>query len=132
MSHEGGKIKKENMLKWGKPKMYMGTEAAYLAGCIDCDGSISIVKGNRPKVNIVSVHRGYLERIQEIAGCGNIYLFKKERKNGKYVSKDMYEFHIGAAKFLKAFLEQIEPYLILKKEKARKTLRFLDGVNAYG
>lgn len=115
-------------------KTYTPAEAAFMAGCIDCDGSISVEvgKGKVTKINITSIDKWFLEEIKRMANCGHIYIVHKERISLGYKSKIGYEWHLSAKRYLYPFLTQILPYLILKKEKAKQAILCLEKRNQYG
>lgn len=116
-----------------KQKDLTSTEAAYLAGCIDCDGSISIEVGKQKstKMNIVSVNKSYLELIKDIASCGHIYRTSKLRSIGKYIAKEAFEWHVSSKKYLLPLLESIYPYMLLKKDKVLSAIKILKAKRNY-
>lgn len=114
-------------------------ELAYTAGLIDGEGHIIIYKDNRqnnPK------YRTKNPTYILIVGCCNTdsraidFLFDRwgacrqtrgrQRENWKRV----YEWTIQSNKALE-FLKEIEPYLIIKKEKAQLAIEFQTGMEWY-
>ena len=120
-------------MDWFPIKKLTDIEVAYLAGCIDCDGSISVKVGKirRSKINICSSHKEYLEKIKEIAGCGHIYRTRKAHKIHGYFHNEGYEWHLSAKKYLLPLVKRLYPYLILKKDKCSKIIKVLNKVKMY-
>ena len=108
-------------------------EKAYLAGLVDGDGTISACKyksekaktgyGLGKEVAIISTHRHFIERLQEMIG-GDIHTFiyhdSREKKEGYKLG-----FRNQASSL--AFLSIISPYLILKKERVYKMIELLES-----
>ena len=102
------------------------TEAAYLAGFIDADGNIGIVRRTtshdgrkylyiRPVVQIGQSKRGILDWISDLVG-GTV---------GVHCQHGFYNlrFHAGTIRWL---LPQLLPYLKVKKRQAEIVLEFTD------
>lgn len=108
-------------------------ERAWLAGVIDGEGSIYIskVKAIRSKRGFVympylSVSNSNLEfvsRVREVIGKG--YVGTKQEK--RFDWKDGSEYK-GSGSVLRGILPQVLPYLVIKKEVAKKMLEFLEFV----
>lgn len=98
-------------------------EKAYIAGIIDGEGSIMLIKFHNnqfpsPCVSISSTTIELLEWIKNITGVGNIirkknYNIEKNKNSFTYTVK--YNDALG-------LLKEIEPYLILKSKKKRAQL----------
>lgn len=96
------------------------TNAAYIAGFLDGDGSINVrLKPNKayrfgfqiaPNIVFYQSEKGInvLQRLMKMIGGGKIRL----RNDG------IAEYTIGDAATMKALINRIKPYLILKKEQA--------------
>lgn len=106
----------------------------YLAGCIDCDGSISIVNMKRSargvarryelRLKITNTNREFLERIRENYGG---YIKHSRHKNEKW--KDLYDWEVQGAHAEKIILI-VYQYLIIKKSRADVALELRDTFTA--
>ncbi len=104
------------------------TQAAYVAGFLDGDGSIFVrLKPNAaykygfqiaPYVVFFQSSKeiSFLKRLQEMIGAGYVRL----RNDG------IAELTIGSMKAMRNLIRQIEPYLILKKQQARLLVQVLE------
>lgn len=106
-------------------------EKAYFAGYLDGDGTITIGlsknKRNRKgfgthfEVSLITKHKDFAIKMRNIIG-GNLQTFlyhdSRESKNGYKVS-------FGNQRSALAFLEQIEPFLILKQQQAKLMITYL-------
>lgn len=95
-------------------------QKAYLAGIIDGEGSISLVKLNRnknhsPMISIASADKELLEWVQQITGCGRI-IAKKNYRPG--VHKNTFAINITYYDALRV-LQDIEPYLVIERKRKR-------------
>lgn len=103
------------------------TERAWLAGVIDGEGSVGIYRstdGRRIEVQVGNTHLGFVSKIRDVVGCGSICLrhSKGTLHKGR---KPLYQYTMkGSERGLK-LLEQVLPYLIIKKEKAEAILHEL-------
>ena len=102
------------------------TISAYLAGIIDGEGSICIVRKFGPR----SKNPSFLIRISVGMSCLQIIEFLQENFRGsihkekkKLNRKQMYRWNIQGNKAAN-FLEAIRPFLIEKKEKAKIAMEF--------
>lgn len=98
-------------------------EKAYLAGIIDGEGSIMLLKIHynqypAPCISVASISLELLEWIKNITGLGTIKA-KKNYKPDKHQNSYTY-----VAKYNDALLilEMIEPYLVIKQKKLRTQL----------
>lgn len=110
-------------------------EMAYLAGAFDGDGSFSLCK----KIEKIGASPLYYPLIQ--FGCIDCILINilKERFGGfinlskKHTSKDgfqrqnFYRYKLEKRNKCKPFLEQIIPFLKIKKERAESILNYIDN-----
>lgn len=110
---------------------------AYLAGLVDGEGCITIVKckekrtkqGFRffPLVVITNSSKDLIENVRDIIGFGRIY-FRKESSRWR----KLYQLKIQDMKNIIGFLEGILPFLILKKEQAEILINFCRSrINLY-
>lgn len=91
------------------------TEAAYLAGIIDGEGSISMdFRRNTYRLSIGNTDKALLNWIYDRLG-GAIRL--KEKKEGR---KPMYYWVCNQMYIVFSILSAVEPYLIVKKGKAKE------------
>ncbi len=112
--------------------MPLPTDAAYLAGLIDGDGSMGLYrirdchKDGRygiprylPRLSISNTNIGLLERVQEVWG-GNIYAAKSGYRPGNPVHRMQWQTQAGIV----SILQSIKPYLILKSKQADELLDY--------
>jgi len=109
-------------------------EAAWLAGVIDGEGTIGLYQktrrdnnhsvrlGRTVVVQMSNTHRGFVERMRDIIGCGGTIrrrLFHTSHKG----RKPMFKYSLEGSARCAEVLRQIEPYLIIKRERAQAILR---------
>lgn len=103
-----------------RAKMLLATDAAYLAGFIDGEGSIMLY-GRRDKValklSISNTSKPVLDWVEDITGVGKVMLHRKA--DHRIRTTWMYQSNSEAAE---SVIEQILPYLIIKKEQAKLAL----------
>ena len=105
-----------------KAKSLTTTQAAYLAGVIDGEGSIFLFKrsgGSAMRITVANTNRDLLEWCLLTTGVGNIVL--KATSNPKHKQSGMWLCNSQAAA---SVLEQLADYLIIKKEQARMAIDF--------
>lgn len=115
-------------------------DAAYVAGLIDGEGCITMVcqapaKRSRAKsdlhyvlVTITNTHIGIMEWLQEVVGGRAANRTEGTKSQDRMVQnnwKDRYEWRVTGKKAY-ALLEQIEPYLVIKKEQCKIALAMRD------
>ncbi len=113
-------------------------EAAWLAAVIDGEGSIGLyVKGRRNTsksnkhigrtvvVQMGNTHRGFVERMREIIGCG-ITVHRCKEQPSRKGRLPMFKFSLEGSERCRSVLVQVFPYLIIKKDKAAAILRELE------
>lgn len=120
-----------------KLKRMSPTEAAYIAGYVDADGCIILGKrkapwtssriGFRPEVVITGSAKGVLFKIAGMAGGKLVPIPYRSSKLGKNV-KQMYRVRF-TTRHAKDLIEQIIPYLILKKRQAALVLQYYGMVD---
>jgi len=104
-------------------------ELGYVAGCLDCDGSINFCVRTRkdgrtcidPRIVFYNTHRPMLERLREILGVGSIK--KTIPKNPNHSVS--YTLTVVGSK-LYTILKTLEPYLVRKRRQARIVLEFYE------
>lgn len=104
-------------------------ECAYLAGMIDADGSICKCKNRDSFVCKVRVHNSsekLMIWLKKKIGAGNInHLPPAVDKQGFKHTKDRWDFDLSAKVDVIEILKQINPYLIIKKEKSKMILNLI-------
>ncbi|ARK32008.1 LAGLIDADG family homing endonuclease [Halalkalibacter krulwichiae] len=107
------------------------SEAAYLAGIIDGEGTITLTKMNktgnrRPIISIASTDKELLDYIQNL--IGGYITTKKNYKPGTH--KDSYVLTIKKKQAVFFLLEATLPFLRItpKKERAELILQFYDKI----
>ncbi len=124
------KLKKalDEISKWGLPLK----EKGYIAGLIDGEGSISILKGKSNvtghmvfcvKISIGNTCLEALEYCKNVIGFGAIYHMSLTGKLGK---KPQYSYQIQGMLNCYKFLRVIAPCLIIKRRRAQLTLKLLE------
>jgi len=106
-------------------------EAAWLAGLIDGEGSVCryMVRGKYPTwvLQVANSDRGALEYCQQITGTGGII----QKPISILGTKPAYIWQVAAQRNVLAILEQVIPYLQIKREVAEAFVadwNDLDGV----
>lgn len=102
------------------------TDAAYIAGFLDGEGSIMVFKHRNAyalRVSFANNKLNVLEWIRDRAGVGNIT--KKERASSKHATSYALLINGQAAKTL---LDQISGYLVVKKEQSEIGISFFDNL----
>ncbi len=111
-------------------------ECGWAAGVIDGEGSILLCKAfnrryrrgyfYRPQLEITNSNRSFLIRITEMVGEGTV----QRNKKGDGFTKTRWAY-IASAGVLRAILPQILPYMIVKKERARKMLEYFEFIDTH-
>lgn len=100
---------------------------AYIAGLIDGDGSISLIRENRvsdskyyPCIQLSNVFEGMIDFLhQTFGGC------KKIKSRQSHAKKLQYVWNVRGIESCKKMIEKIMPFLVLKKKQAKKLLNFV-------
>ncbi len=105
--------------------------AAYIAGIIDGEGSIGVMKF-KPKLASGEKSVGYLEYLKvantdyrlvawlkDKTGVGCIYAESRKKANHRQV----YTWHVSSLRFYE-LLKQVYPYLVIKREQANLIFLF--------
>jgi hypothetical protein len=111
-------------------------DAAWLAAAIDGEGTIGIYR-NAPKISIANNSREFLEKAFRICRrCGGISVRQRKTDRGRTVvrARDVkgmsgvlltYSFTVARIDVVENVLREILPFLIIKKENARRVLKWL-------
>ena len=109
------------------------TTLAYIAGLYDGDGSFSICKKKPeadgraplyyPLIQICKSNRLIIDFIANYFD-GRVYRTKSVFKNGS-PKRDIYHLHIEKQERCRKFVEQIAPYLQIKRQQAEYMLKFI-------
>jgi len=105
-----------------KAKSLTTTQAAYLAGVIDGEGSIFLYErsgASAMRITVANTNRDLLEWCLLTAGVGSIVV--KASSNPKHEHSGMWLCNSQAAA---SVLEQVVKYLTIKKEQARMAIDF--------
>jgi len=112
------------------------TNWKYIAGFFDADGSITFHKKKSniyPEIIIGNTNKKVLESIKNLAGLG--YIIKtnqhKRKSSGIKSQKVLWFYTIGRQKDIRKFLKRILPFLIIKKEKAKKAISITTSYKSY-
>lgn len=116
-------------------------EAAYVAGFIDGEGTIGIIRETRKEAlagfrytayfSVCSTDMNVLEAIRSMMGNGRI--ISTHHKKAKPHHKDVFKLTLSPNQ-IRDVVPKILPYLIIKREQALLVLEFLDikqGTNNY-
>lgn len=105
---------------------------AYIAGMIDADGSICKSKNRNHFILKVRVHnsdKNLIDWLKRTIGAGNIhYLPPSTDTKGYRHTLPRWTYDISAKVDVLRILEQIEPYLIIKQEKARQFIALIPSM----
>ncbi len=110
-------------------------EKAWLAGIIDGDGcfTISLRKQHNSKIPSLNIwcqvcitakteNRWYLDKIVDMVGMGKVYL----KKQGSPQGYSVVTYQTTNFQDTLSLARLVYPYLVLKKEKARKLIEILE------
>lgn len=115
-----------------------GSDAAWLAGFVDGDGSLSLVsqRGRRcmwPSVSIVSANMAEVAAARElsrrVAGAEDVPKIRCDRRQ-TLSDRPMWLFHMVAKADCQALLTALHPHLVVKKMEAALLLDYLRRANA--
>ena len=114
--------------QWGirpLPNAISEVDIAWLAGIIDGDGCISVVKvgtkekrGFRARVVVGNTSFTMIERIYDLVGFGYVNKFKTNNNN----HKDVYQWVLQSQRAA-SFLATVYPYLVVKQKQANWALK---------
>ncbi len=112
------------------------TEAAYVAGIIDGEGTIFIARTKTPKhfrltvrVSVQMTHKPTIQWLfDKVGGC--LYDATHLRRGGKWANKPhhkhIWEWRVHSLPLAARLMRTIMPYLITKREQAEVLLEFCD------
>ena len=107
-------------------------EKAYLAGIVDGEGWISFNENNKkvnPIVGISNTDLELLKWIQKRFTVGNLNIMHRKGEiftgSSTKFHKDVYQLGIHGVMNVIDVCKAMEPYLIIKQDKARRAIRFL-------
>ena len=122
----------------GPPRQLSETERNWLAGVIDGEGSIFIVKLTRglaakgrrgfsyiPVISLCSTSETFVRKVRETVGRGAVNLTEEKRLNWK----DKWYYRCGGL-VVRGLLPQLLPHLLIKREVAERMLQYLAFVDA--
>lgn len=99
-------------------KRLESVEAAYLAACIDCDGSVIFRKKGGHYIEVSNTNLFFLERLQGMCNGGKTTEKIYNREHGY---KPFYQLRFRTRETFD-LLPQIIPFMVIKKEKAAQLL----------
>ena len=103
------------------------TDRAYIAAFMDGEGSIclDIVKRKvNPRLSFANTHLGVIQWLQKKCTVGNINIVVREKINPKWHT--LYQFQISGVNNVYDVLKAMMPYLIIKKDRAKAAMDFLE------
>jgi len=107
------------------PRTLSAVEAAYLAGFLDGEGSIVQIKNHGWRVTIYQSSEPVIRWIEAVTGTGTVSLRAAPKAGGNLKSqgpfKDAYLWQLYGRNAAD-FLEQLVPYMIVKKERAMEAI----------
>lgn len=117
------------MRKWLKKcsvKEMLPTDAAWLAGLIDGEGTIGVYKNSNGHggrfvqytLQVVNTHVGALRRCRKISGVGSVNPKWRAKQH-----KPCWAWKVSSQRDIIAVLEQVLPHLTIKLPQARRSLR---------
>lgn len=110
-----------------KLKNFGETDAAYLAGIIDGEGSIIRLKRKNGSISyrvvVVNTDWPMLEWITDTTGVGSLNTKPRQEEGHKPCW-----YWVVNAQTARQILERCYPYMIIKKDKAKKAIDHLQGI----
>lgn len=111
------------------------TEKAYIAGLVDGDGSIMLLKCHTDRgiedhilrLRIGQTTEPVLTWVKLVTGVGNIH----RPKRNSPLHRSRYEWSCAGKKAFQV-IQEIEPYLIVKKVHAAIAFRFMETMPGHG
>jgi hypothetical protein len=124
-------MKKSASVNVVSAKVMSATEAAYMAGMVDGEGSVTLIKAawkrNRagfqfqPLLTIANTFRPVLERLVEMCGNGRIVA----TYNTKHAAHKVGYRVVFTSNQIRHVLPQLVPYLVIKKRQAELLIEYL-------
>lgn len=118
--------------RWDAPRQMTLAQAAYFAGMVDGEGSISVSAARqrnidrlnyRLAVTVTNTDIKALETLGEWVGVGYLSFQRRSQKDSKWKDAGVLKITHEASAFL---LRQIQPFLIIKAEQAALALEFIE------
>lgn len=112
-------------LKQSRVRKMSSTEAAWLAGFLDGEGSVSVSLGGRDgkyrtwKLSAPNTAKRSLEKCLKITGAGSIVV-KYEKTEQR---KKLWQWQVQAQREIRDTLIQVLPYLVIKHKQAKRFLK---------
>lgn len=108
------------------------TEAAYLAGIIDGEGTVGLYQGfrksGRPyKIVLVSVSNTDETLMAWLVSIGGGFVARDKSKSRKPHWKPSFTWAVQAHVDVLGLLKQTLPYLVIKKSRAEMIIDYLEG-----
>lgn len=110
-------------------KILTSEQAAYLAGIIDGEGTVRLQQQRRAEgklhhrtafVTVANTRLELMHWLMEVTGCGTV---TKQQRQAP--CKTCYTWRIGSGPIRK-IMPQVEPYMVLKQDRTRLLLRYLE------
>lgn len=109
------------------------SEATWLACAVDGEGYIGLyhetpMPGKWPTVNVsvINTDRRFVDYAARLMS-GFIRTYPQTSKSSHYGNKDLHRAEIKGHRMVLALLKQIEPYLIIKRDKANYVMNFIQS-----
>ena len=119
-------ISKEPSLSLTEP------QKAYIAGLLDGEGTITLVKhGSKiyPEVSITNTKKEVIEWLRSVTQVGVITIENKSRSKRNW--NTCYKFRVLSLPEASAILKAVLPYLIIKKKQAELVLKFIEELKTH-
>jgi hypothetical protein len=105
-------------------------QAAYIAGLLDGEGSLGVYRRPSawlpyPELSITNTNLEVLEWLKSTVGVGHIRLVTKDQRRATEKWKQAYAWRITASGHIVALLQQIKPYLIIKRAQCQALLAYI-------
>ena len=111
-----------------RTKVMSLTDAAYLAGIIDGEGSVGVWKNGVYRiaaVHVANTDKGLMVWLRRTVGKAG-YLHPK-LDDGFGRTKPCYDWSVQAQIDVLSLLKQVAPYMVIKRNKAQKAIEFLEA-----
>lgn len=109
----------------------LDTEAAYIGGLFDGEGNITLAREKtklsqrgfiiRLEIRVDNTNKNALDFISDATHIGRVYTYEKDNR------KPLYSWQLRRLADIKALIEQLLPYLIIKRERAKLTIEYCEG-----
>jgi hypothetical protein len=111
-------------------KGHTDTDLAWMAGLIDGEGAIQIAKDYGTAVSVEMCEESGVRRCKEICDALKIHVefygLRKRRRRSRSNHRRGWLFKIARHSGVKAILEAVAPYLVVKKERAELMLEYVN------